>query len=618
MRKLLLVFVVVLMSFPVMVMAQCGTNLTATDQDGAIYQSVKIGPHCWIQTNLKTKASGSMIYRSDMYPDTVANLATFGRLYPWSVAAGFPMEVGEHNFVQGICPEGWHLPLKVEVRQLSTNRSSDVRSAEQWLIPGNNTTNFSLLPGGFYNNGTVRCENLGGEAYFWSVGAAGEPVEVWSDCHCNIIRLNPGKVNNALSVRCVYKIYQAQVATETATDIKAYQANLNGDVVFAGYDQDFIRGFVYGTHRNDLFKDTAQLHQTAEGQYSFKIENLEPNTTYYYKAYVVNEFDTVYGAMKIFTTLPIDTIAFVPNGGMGTMDSIFVTRGEQATLPANGFTHEGNWEFTGWNDACDGTGNIYTVAENIITNGNLTLYAQWHTWCAGTPQNNELGTSRIDSVKDVNNNKYAVVQIGNQCWLKENMRATTEPSGTNTIEINAGELSENSPMAYSNSNEYLMKYGYLYNYSAAMNVTDDANFYEYPHQGICPQGWHIPTDEEWNALIVSAGVDRENGDVGVGKLTGGCDWEETAEKPYSPGNYSYSKRDYSGFSILPAGLNMEGEIDFAGFGAAFWSSTSHAHDEGPLYWAILNSNIEESGYVQNSNNERSVGLSVRCLRDADA
>lgn len=196
MRKLLLLFVVVLMSFPVMVMAQCGTNLTATDQDGTIYQSLKVGPHCWMQTNLKTNVPGSRIYSSDMYPDTNANLETFGRLYPWSVAAGDPMVVGEHNFVKGVCPEGWHLPLPVELQQLAANEVSAVRSTEQWLIPGTNTTGFDLLPGGFYNGNINRCENLLGEAYFWSVGSNKEPVEVWSDCHCEMFLLNPGKINN--------------------------------------------------------------------------------------------------------------------------------------------------------------------------------------------------------------------------------------------------------------------------------------------------------------------------------------------------------------------------------------------------------------------------------------
>lgn len=612
MRKLFFVFVIVLMTLPMVVLGQCGTNvLTATDADN-IYQSMKVGPHCWMQTNLKTKVPGSRIYISNMYPDTNANLATYGRLYPWAVAAGDPIVVGENGFVRGVCPEGWHIPIPVEVQQLISNGAPATHSIEKWLIPGTNSTGFGLYPGGYYNSFNTRCENLTGEAYLWSFGYNGEPVEVWSDCHCDMYVLNPGKVNEGLSVRCVYKIYQAQVSTPAATNVKAYQANLNGNVVFAGYDKNFTKGFVYGTDMNDLSSDTFQLHQNAEGNYSFKIENLEPNTTYYYKAYVVNEFDTAYGAMGSFTTLPIvDTIALLPNGGQGTMDTMFVTRGDTA-LNDNAYTHGGNWEFTGWNTEADGSGTHYNNKAALTTNGNVTLHAQWHTWCTGTPKIsvNEFGNSRIDSVKDVDNNKYAVVQIGNQCWMKQNLRTTTNAKDT-------GHIYTPETDGYN-----VNTYGRLYDWDAVMQGEKSTKYPDSGNvvRGICPEGWHVPSSNEWDTLTTYVNSVTEYRCGGTDKAIAKS---LAATMGWNPNNNAcrignlLSSNNATGFSALPAGQiksnNPQSHIGF-GVSTLFASATVGSSDTN--YCAeLLNSISPRVGIMQSTQSVD--GISVRCVRDTE-
>ncbi len=329
MKKFLLVLLTVLCMFPVALMAQCGSsNLTATDADGNNYQSLKLGPHCWLLTNLRTNVPGSMIYYSDVYSDTAANLATYGRLYTWNAAVGDPMEVGEHNFVQGICPEGWHIPNEAEVLELTSNIAPDVHATTHWLVPGTNLTNYTQMPGGFYNASLQRCENLLGEAYFWSIGSAPgyEPVEVWSDCHCDMVMLNPGKVRNGLSVRCVYKIYKANVNTVEASNISMTSAQLNGNVLFAGYDENYERGFQWGSDRNNLTNLLPEsTSASTEGLYNEILTDLIANTTYYYRAYVVNEFDTTFGVVRSFTTsgTPIMVVT------TGNADNIMM---ESATL----------------------------------------------------------------------------------------------------------------------------------------------------------------------------------------------------------------------------------------------------------------------------------------------
>ena len=313
MKKKLFVLVLSLTLLPLVVKSQCGTNLSATDADGYVYPSLQVGPHCWLQTNLKTMAPGGLVYYSDMYPDIAANLDIYGRLYNWETAVQNPIEVGEHGFVRGVCPVDWHIPTESEVLELTSNIAPAVHATTKWLTPGTNTTQYTQMPGGFYNARTKRYENLCGEAYFWSIGKNQAPVEVWSDCHCDMFLLNSGKVQNGLSVRCVHNVYRAEVQTDSSSIIDETTAVLHGTVAFAGYDDDYERGFQWGnvlSHLENIKVENPNAQ--VEGSYSVTLEGLTPTETYYYRAYVVNDFDTTFGAMMSFTLL-VDPIVTTKN-----------------------------------------------------------------------------------------------------------------------------------------------------------------------------------------------------------------------------------------------------------------------------------------------------------------
>jgi len=327
-----------------------------------------------------------------------------------------------------------------------------------------------------------------------------------------------------------------------------------------------------------------------------------------------------------------DTITFMPNGATGgTMEKQVIIRGTATALNANQFTHDGNWQFTGWNDACDGNGASYANQANITTNGNVTLYAQWHTYCTGTARGNELGTSRIDSVKDHQNNWYKIVETGTgnnkQCWLKENMRCTTSPKGY----LTAGGNNTNNYLAYyydysSDTLFSLRERGYLYNWAGAIDTNGTSNITASftGRRGICPEGWHIPTDDEWKTLesgylteTDGSPISQSNLDAigyrgkGAGKFTGGCDWLAHT-KATAPGNYSYSDRNTTGFSALPSGSCYGNTFYNAGEKAWFWSATSS--DGTKAYRRNFGySNMD----VWHINKEKHDGLSVRCVRDAE-
>ncbi len=190
-----------------------------TDVDGNDYPSVRLGCDCWMAENLKTTKysdgraiSNLMKYESPTHPDAEANFAIYGYLYDWTAAldAEGGVTPDADGNVQGVCPTGWHMPTDLDFANVAGVQGrhdiSDLRSTDYWLDGGgNNSTNFNLLPGGFYNDNTARYENILGEAYLWSVNSAdpSQPKVFWADCHCYMWQVGDPSANMGASVRCV-------------------------------------------------------------------------------------------------------------------------------------------------------------------------------------------------------------------------------------------------------------------------------------------------------------------------------------------------------------------------------------------------------------------------------
>ena len=242
------------------------------------------------------------------------------------------------------------------------------------------------------------------------------------------------------------------------------------------------------------------------------------------------------------------------------------------------------------------------------------------------------------TVTDHEGNVYATVQIGNQCWMRDNLRTTTSPS-TGTYLVNS-QFTSGTNVAYSYTGKMArwynndsaiyapMNYGLLYNWNAAVDtfntaygetsINDSSSravsvIFSGHRRGICPVGWHIPTDAEWNTMerTVSGpdwqtSYETTTGRRGThaGKLAGGNDWI-TSSTTGAPGNYSNADRNVSGFSAVPAGYRHGAGSYDAGYGANFCSSSQYTR--GLSY---------DYAGVSRFYNDKHVGRSVRCLRDS--
>lgn len=224
--------------------------------------------------------------------------------------------------------------------------------------------------------------------------------------------------------------------------------------------------------------------------------------------------------------------------------------------------------------------------------------------CPGTP-----------TVKDYDNNTYNTVQIGKQCWMKENLRTKHYANGTAIT--NGGTTSSTTTRYYynnSSSSINLNNRGYHYNWAAVMNGEPSSMANPSGVQGICPNGWHVPSDAEWSELTDY--VRSQSGYLCGGKmnqiakaLASTNNWT-TSNNSCRVGN-NPSGNNATGFSAVPASAYSQGSF-YSNSEAWFWSSTQTDYSSSSAYGRELE---HKNAYVSRNSYPETQGLSVRCLRD---
>ena len=124
----------------------------------------------------------------------------------------------------------------------------------------------------------------------------------------------------------------------------------------------------------------------------------------------------------------------------------------------------------------------------------------------------------IGTVTDIDGNTYRTVRIGDQIWMQENLRVTHYADGTavpfveNSTNWDALEWDDKAYCWYDNSVANKDIYGGLYTWAAAMNgeLSSEAN--PSGMQGVCPNGWHLPSDSEWKQLEMYLGMSQSEAD----------------------------------------------------------------------------------------------------------
>jgi len=233
--------------------------------------------------------------------------------------------------------------------------------------------------------------------------------------------------------------------------------------------------------------------------------------------------------------------------------------------------------------------------------------------CAGTPNVNLDGSGPCAGQTFVtyNSRDYLLVEIGNQCWFQDNLATWTYANGDSIVQGFQGDgwgstvvgamaiyselenCTHESPTVNAcDSAQVFESFGALYNWYAA---TDE--------RGLCPLGWHVPSDEEWMLLEMELGMDEF--------VTSQTGWRGTSEGEMlkSPSGWMGNGSNASGFAALPGGVIYPNGWGNNAGAYGFWWSTSSFSANGA--WDRRLSNGEQIGREYGN---RQTGQSVRCLK----
>lgn len=178
-------------------------------------------------------------------------------------------------------------------------------------------------------------------------------------------------------------------------------------------------------------------------------------------------------------------------------------------------------------------------------------------------------------VSDIEGNTYSTVQIGNQIWFAENSKTKYDKDGNQITRY-----------SYLGIEDKVEEFGGLYTYETA--------------QLVCPEGWHLPSLDDWKVLERSLGVYQEITDL-IG-------WRGEHAALLKEGGESGFNALYSGYK--DGIVNFEGQYYDMGVFAGFWLNTQV--DEVNSFVVFLNVNSERVGIIAY---DLTSAFSVRCVQD---
>jgi uncharacterized protein (TIGR02145 family) len=400
------------------------------------------------------------------------------------------------------------------------------------------------------------------------------------------------------------------VDTDAASSVTSSAATLNATITATGGAAVSATGFKYATNAA-LTSPTDVAGSGTSSPFTEALTGLTHATQYWAVGYATNAVGTSYGDTITFTTSAIaptvdtDAASSVTSSAATLNATITATGG--AAVTATGFKYATNALLTSPTDvAGSGTTSPFTAALTGLT-------ASTQYWAVGYATN-ALGTSYGDTITfttsappfacgtstvTYDGHNYTTVQIGSQCWFKENLRNdhyrdatsipgnlddatwTTTTSGAQTV---YGEGSSYVSSGSSDEAANLATYGRLYNWYAVNTGM------------LCPTGWHVPTDAEWTTLETALG---------------GLSVAGTALKVSSSNTPAWDGNNSSGFSALPGGIRANGNGYFYDQGnyGSWWSSSPNGAGAWNRYLASGSSNVFRYDYYTRN------GFSVRCVRD---
>ena len=651
-------------------LSHCPNLPTIIDiRDSSSYNTVKIGNQCWLKENLR--------YLPRVFPNsTISNTDTLYYVYGYNdtIVANAKLTTNYNKYgvlynknILGtkVCPTGWIVPVKSDWDALknilidngynyntttynnkiakSLAGSEPMANGGYWAnssnigTPGNsdyisyrNKSQLYFIPGGYISNGIPR--GIDSIAKFWVHEFYFSFDNIYTmGIHYNIdsVKQETSQSNDANYIRCIqynpvsfeFLISNIQPTTAKLT-IKNYEGSQPANSKQIMYK-----------HIDSLIWTKSLLINP-----SMTMSGLVPNSIYLIRGYYTYYNDTIWANSNSFKTAPtphsFSTISIDNISSSYATPRLIVSKGSLPIL-TRGIQyqkHDSNIWTTiyGTNDTIAiqinnlNTNTFYRVRA-FASDSTKMYYSNYVTfstsWNAPCPNQQSFTDSRDGNI-------YETVQIGNQCWMRTNLRylplisPTTIHSSTTPhfyVQGYSGNL-----LSEATSSINYQRYGALYNWKAATNGAYDSLTTPTIIQGVCPTGWHLPSKTEYDTLIqyLSSNnyiINTTNSNFIMNSMMssyslnyfGGL-W--TNYYMYGiPTSYEVlNKKNASGFTALPGGYTDNTQYTNINNGAYFWTSTPENTSSTNAYFFQI--------YYQNSMAGTSLftnvcGASVRCVKD---
>lgn len=554
----------------------CGESIV-TDIDGNDYNTVLIGTQCWLSENLKTTrhSNGDRIEN----PKCVVNFA----LQEWSgINHGAYIWINYsysnkdtygalYNWYaveddRGLCPDGWHIPSSNE--WFALERYTNIVEEDHVHVLG--------TWGDWY--GYKGAEKLAGNSSMWNDGKLKNSSDFG----------NTGF--NAIPSGIFWYYGTVGMGHIIGEDAYFWSSSRAGP-------GPYYRRLHYDTTNIEIragFRNSGKSVRCVRSKPSFVTRNV-----------VQTDINTAEGGV-IFTNT---TDAEVESIGLVWGTSEKPTIEDNSGIYNNG-SEISNFDYT-FTDFAPSE-KYYTRAYIIYSNG-MTYYSNQVPFML-LPQ--VKSCPEHETVTDIEGNIYNTVLIGDQCWMTENLRTATHPKGYPV------EMLCRYPYQC-NDTTFLKKYGGLYTWESAVYGEAAGTSGSAKVQGICPDGWYLPGDEDWNNLqqyLINAGYNykfKSEGNHFAQSLAS----DQGIWRPYAsynpvdpiPGSPAWDSNanNRTGFNAIDTySRSSSGEWRNLRKQTLFWTSTAQNITDARYRKIYYSSDSLVAGYKN-----KLAALSVRCMKD---
>lgn len=307
-----------------------------------------------------------------------------------------------------------------------------------------------------------------------------------------------------LTNSCTEKNELPTITTGKIVEISRTTATAVGHLIDEGGSPVLGKGVCWSVSHNPDITDHFTADGEGAGSFTTSITGLTPNTMYYVRAYATNSFGTAFGKEISFTTSPVElgkVITIQPS-------SISTT----SAISGGNITNDGGGQIIQrgicWS-ACPEPEITDSLSLNGLGTGEfestITGLEPGKKYYVRAYAINSIGIaygsqfSFNTKIADIEENLYNTVTIGSQIWMAENLRTTkyNNNSPIPNITTQSGWINLTGPgyCWYNNEIKYKPTLGALY------------SWYTINTGKLCPTGWHVPTDEEFNTLEIYLGMD---------------------------------------------------------------------------------------------------------------